>query len=258
MDLQLSNHRILVCGASSGMGRAVAEALLNEGAFVILNARREEELKALEALWPGRCSLVIGDVYLPEVRERVLAECNKAPLQGAFINAGGPPAAKFIETEVTDWDAAYHSLLRWKVDLVQKLLPGFQSQGYGRILLLESVSVKQPVPALVLSNSLRMAVVGMAKTLAGEVGPQGITVNVLAPGYHATPAVDRVFQKAAKEQGRSVDEVRDALVGSIPAGRLGKAEELASIALWLLSPLSSYVTGQTISVDGGRVNGSFG
>ncbi|WP_255702660.1 SDR family oxidoreductase [Antarcticibacterium sp. 1MA-6-2] len=134
------------------------------------------------------------------------------------------------------------SVLRWKVELVLRLLPIFQKQQYGRILFLESQSVKQPIPSLVLSNSFRAGVVGFAKTLALEIAKMGITVNVLAPGSHETPAIERVIQKRSEDSGKSQEEMRRKLAEDIPVGRMGKAEEFASLATWLLSPLSGYVT----------------
>lgn len=258
MDLNILHQRFLVTGGSSGFGRAVCEALLQEGAKVVLNARRIELLNDLKSDYPSHLELIGGDIYLEETREKLLAFIQQGPLHGAFINAGGPPAMSFLESSMDAWDNAYASVLRWKIALVKDILPLMQEQKYGRLLFLESVSVKQPVPSLVLSNSLRMAVVGMVKTLSDEVGAMGITANVLAPGYHSTAAVARVFQKLSETTTKPVDEVIESLVKSIPVQRMGTADELASLALWLLSPASAYITGQTISVDGGRVRGSFG
>lgn len=223
-----------------------------------MNARRQEELIKIQQAYPKQSALVTGDIYEEETRDRVMEAIGDGPLHGAFINAGGPPAMGFLESKMSDWDEAYRTVFRWKADLIKRILPLMQDEGYGRIVCLESVSVKQPVPSLVLSNSLRMAIVGMVKTLSDELSGSGITINILGPGYHQTPAVDRVFRKQAEKSGKSVEEVRDALVKSIPAQRMGDPDELASLAIWLLSPLSGYITGQTISVDGGRVRGVFG
>ena len=174
------------------------------------------------------------------------------------INAGGPPAKSSLETEIKDWDAAYRGLLRWKVLFTQKLLPRLLQQEYGRLLFLESISVKQPIENMVLSNSLRLAVVGYVKTLSQEIAERGVTVNVLAPGYHDTPAMGRLFEKKSMQLGISPEEARRSFETEIKMGHLGRAKDFASLAIWLLSPHSNYITGQTISVDGGLMKGIMG
>lgn len=130
--------------------------------------------------------------------------------------------------------------------------------GYGRIVFVESMSVKQPVENLVLSNSLRMAVIGMAKTLSREIASSGITVNVMAPGYHATPAIDRLVAKKMEQSGKPEREIIEGFTSSVPVGFMGSTADFASLAAWLMSPHSRYITGQTISVDGGAISGSMG
>ncbi|HMB98345.1 MAG TPA: SDR family oxidoreductase, partial [Balneolaceae bacterium] len=149
-------------------------------------------------------------------------------------------------------------VMRWKIELALKLMPHFIERKYGRVLFLESKSVKQPIPQLVLSNAFRAGVTGFAKSLATEVANRGITVNVLAPGAHDTPAIERVIQKQSQSKNISYEAAKKEMEDSIPAGRLGSPNEIASLAAWLLSPRSSYVTGQTISHDGGAVSGLFG
>jgi len=148
--------------------------------------------------------------------------------------------------------------MRWKVELVMALLPKFKKQRFGRVVFVESISVKMPIPNLVLSTAFRMGVVGFVKTLSNEVGKEGITLNVMAPGYHETDAVKRVLQKKSEVESLSYEDIQRNLEKNIPVGRMGQADEFASMAVWLLSPLSGYVTGQTISVDGGVMSGSFG
>jgi 3-oxoacyl-[acyl-carrier protein] reductase len=179
-------------------------------------------------------------------------------ISGIFVNAGGPPAKSFMETEITDWDEAYQKLLRWKVDLVQKIAPQLINQNYGRILFLESGSVKQPIENLVLSTSLRMSVVGMAKTLSQEIADKGVTVNVLAPGSHNTNAIERLIRKKSETEGITYKEARAMFEKNTGVGFMGDPDDLASLAVWLLSPLSKFVTGQTISVAGGSILGIFG
>lgn len=258
MNLGISNHLFIVCGASSGLGNAIAVALLREGANVIAVARNTEKLQALLGEGPGKAELLSADLTRPESIEQLKALIHDRYIHGALINAGGPPAKTFLETTLEDWDGAYTAILRWKLSLVKMLLPLMQPNHYGRLLFIESASVKQPIENLVLSNSLRLAVVGFVKTLSQEIAATGITLNILAPGSHDTPAIERVYQKKATQAGISVEAARDAALKQMPLGRLGNAEEFASLACWLLSPLSGFITGQTISVDGGTVKGVFG
>ncbi|MBO6584478.1 MAG: SDR family oxidoreductase [Gracilimonas sp.] len=258
MDLKINNHLFLICGASSGFGRAVAERLVQEEAKVIAVARREEKLKELKDDYPEQVQVFAGDLTDNQTLTELEALMKGRNLSGVLINAGGPPALSALETSMDQWDDAYLNVLRWKVDLTKRLVPIFQKQNYGRILFVESQSIKQPIPSLVLSNSLRAAVAGFAKTLSLEIAKQGITVNLIAPGSHETPAIQRVIQKRAEESGKALDEVIADMEASIPVGRMGTGEEFASLAAWLLSPHSGYVTGQTISHDGGNIKGLFG
>ncbi len=253
MDLQLQNQLFIVSGASSGFGKAIAEALLKEGAHIIAVARGEEKLQIIKSLAPERVSLVTGDIADSKVIAEVIKALGSRKLHGIVVNAGGPPAKTVMETTLEDWDNAYKNILRWKVEITQALVPRMIEQGYGRILYIESSSVKQPLENLVLSSSLRVAVVGMVKTLSQEIAANGVTLNILGPGSHNTPAIDRIYHKKSEQTGASFEEVRARAIAQIPVGKLGEAADFASLALWLLSPLSRYVTGQTITVDGGSV-----
>ncbi len=253
MDLQLKDQLFLVCGATSGFGKAIAEGLLREGASIIAVARGEEKLKALAATAPSHIQIVAGNISDNTVIEKVVTITGDRKLHGMVVNAGGPPAKTVLETTLEDWDNAYKNILRWKVAITQAFVPKMILQGYGRILYIESSSVKQPLENLVLSNSLRVAVVGMVKTLSQEIAKTGVTLNVLGPGSHNTPAIDRIYTKKSEQTGLPFDEVKEKAIGQIPVGALGEAEDFASLALWLLSPLSRYITGQTITVDGGAV-----
>lgn len=258
MDLQLNNKLFLVGGATAGFGNAIATALIREGANVIAVARNRENLSQFQAQFPDQIEVVIGDITRPETLTAIVDQIGDRPIDGLLINAGGPPAKKALETALPDWDEAWRTLVRWKIDLVLRLIPKLRRQQYGRIVFVESISVKQPVENLVLSNSLRMAMVGFAKSLSQETGKEGITVNIMAPGFHDTHAVKRVLQKKSEVAGVPYDAIRANLEKNIPVGRMGQPHEFASLAVWLLSPLSGYITGQTISVDGGVMAGSFG
>jgi len=223
MDLQLKEKLFLVGGATSGLGRAISELLINEGAKVIAIARTEANLLELQNSNEG-LEIVVGDITEEEVLKKVLIKIGDRPLTGAIINSGGPPALAALDTKLSDWDSAYNTVLRWKIAMTQALLPNMMKQNYGRLLYIESVSVKQAVENLVLSNSMRLAVVGYVKTLSQEIGNSGVTMNILAPGYHATQRMEDLFKKNST----------------------------------LLSPYSAYISGQTISVDGGLVKGTMG
>lgn len=256
MDLGIHNKLFVVTGATSGFGKAIAESLIAEGAKVIINARGEERLQQMQQAHPDQVEIITGDITTDAIISSLINKIGSRKLDGMLINAGGPPAKSFISTELGDWDNAYKNILRWKVKLTKSLLPKFMDQSYGRIVYIESASVKQPIENLVLSNSLRLAVVGFVKTMAAEIGAQGINCNIIAPGYHATPAIERLLINKSETQGITTDEARKVFENQTKVGHLGKPEDLASLATWLLSPSSSYVTGQTIAVDGGLVSNS--
>jgi len=258
MDLGIKNQWFIVGGATSGFGRATAEKLIEEGANVLAIARNEAELLKFQALHPEKIKTLAGDLSLPYTLDLLRDTLDLSSFSGAFINAGGPPSKRVMETRIEDWDDAYKLLLRWKVMLAQILIPIFTKNNYGKLVFVESVSVKQAIENLVLSNSLRMAVVGFVKTLALETAGKGITMNVLAPGYHDTNAIQRILVKTSELKGIGIEEARQNLINQIPAGKLGSQDDFASLASWLLSPHSNYINGQTISIDGGVVRGSFG
>ena len=258
MNLEIKNKLFLVTGASSGFGFAIMKQLVEEGARVIAVARNKEKLdKCAKELGP-LVEPLSGDITQLKTINETIALIGARSLSGALINAGGPPAKSFLETSMSDWDESYSNLLRWKVEISKRLIPIFEKENYGRILYIESASVKQPMENLVLSTSLRLAVVGFVKTMANEVAARGITANILAPGYHLTAAVDRIFKKRSELAGISYDQARASLTESIPVRKLGQAEDIATLAVWLLSPSSGFVTGETISVDGGAIKHIFG
>jgi 3-oxoacyl-[acyl-carrier protein] reductase len=258
MDLQINEKYFLITGAGSGFGRAIVEQLLEEGAFIIVNSRTEEKLIEIKNLSPSKVQYVAGDITDQKIQNQLLNLVNNHDLTGAVINSGGPVAKSVLETEMKDWDEAYHSVMRWKIQLTQQLIPHFVAHKYGRMVFIESISVKQPVENLVLSNAFRMAMVGYIKTLSQEVGHLGINLNTLAPGYHDTHAMKRIITKKSETKGLSIAEARKHIEKETMMGKMGDPKDFASLALWLLSPQARYVTGQTISVDGGLTKGVFG
>jgi 3-oxoacyl-[acyl-carrier protein] reductase len=253
-----TDQLFIVCGATSGFGNAVAKKLLNNNYRIIAVARKEKDLEKLRKQYPEKMTYVAGDLSDSTTSDSILNKVDGQFLAGLFVNSGGPPAKSIEETVLDDWDDAYNSLLRWKIELTKRLLPTFKKQQYGRILFLESASVKQPIENLVLSTSLRLAVVGYAKTLSEEMAHNGITVNILAPGYHDTQALNRLLEKKSHNEGISINEARNRMKKQTKVGSLGNPSDLASLAGWLLSEESGYITGQTISVDGGVIKGIFG
>lgn len=258
MNLELSNQRFIVCGASSGFGEAIARQLLKEGSEVVLVARRGDLLREKFEHFSGKTDIIQGSLIYSDTIEEIEKTAGSGELHGVLFNAGGPPTGTPLQTDMKDWDSSWQLVMRWKIDLALRLAPMLTKKEYGRMLFIESQSVKQPLPSLVLSNAFRAGVVAFAKSLALEIASKGVTVNVLAPGSHETPAIDRVIKNNSSIKGISYDEAKKEMEENIPVGRMGKAEELASLAAWLLSPQSGYVTGQTISHDGGVIKGIFG
>lgn len=258
MDLKLNNQRFIVCGASSGFGQGIAMALLKEGTRVVAVARRGDRLREIYSDYANQVEIIEGDITNEKTRDRIEENAKKEVFHGVVLNTGGPPTGTPLETSMEQWDEAWQLVMRWKIDLSLRLAPLLKKQGYGRILYVESKSVKQPIPILVLSNSFRAGVVGFAKSLATDIASSGVTVNVMAPGPHDTPAIERVIRTNSEKEGISLEEARDRVHKSTPVGRMGTADEFASLASWLLSPHSAFVTGQTISHDGGSIAGLFG
>ncbi|MBT8233331.1 MAG: SDR family oxidoreductase [Saprospiraceae bacterium] len=256
MELHLKDKLFVVTGATSGIGHSIARSLIKEGAKVIVNARGEEKLSAFKNEFHDQIEIHQGDITTDATISSLIMKIGKRHLDGIVFNAGGPPPKSFNETKLQDWDNAYDSLLRWKVKLSKEFIPLLKTNNYGRMLFIESVSVKQPIDNLILSNSLRLAVVGFVKTLSSEVADSGITVNILAPGYHSTPRMEQLFKKKAMLLGISPQEAKLEFEKEILVGKMGDTDDLASLATWLLSPHSRYITGQTINVDGGLAKGS--
>jgi 3-oxoacyl-[acyl-carrier protein] reductase len=250
-----------VAAASRGLGRAVAEELASEGAAVIVCARGEGELRAAaEAMARAHAVPVTplaGDLSRPDEVAR-LAEA-ALRLHGRIdvlvTNAGGPPLGPFEAHGPSAWEAAVRLTLQSAIELVRGFLPGMKERRWGRIVNITSIAVKQPVTGLILSNSLRAAVTGMARTLANEVAPFGVTVNNVLPGYTRTTRIEDLARAAAKAEGAAEDVVVRRWEAEIPAGRLGEPRELAALTAFLASDRAGYITGQSVAVDGGWIRG---
>ena len=259
MDLGLKGKVALVAAASQGLGRAVAEELAAEGASLILCARHDAALQeTCTAIEKAHGTPVLGlatDVADPVAIARLVAAglARFGHIDILVTNAGGPPAGTFDTLSAEQWQAATHLLLTSVVELTRAVLPGMQARGWGRILNITSISVKQPVANLMLSNSLRAAVTGMARTLATEVAAQGITVNNILPGYTRTERVVGLAEATAAREGITSDEATARWEAEIPMRRLGEPREFAALAAFLCSERASYITGTSVPVDGGWI-----
>lgn len=258
MDLGLTGKVALVAGSSRGLGRAIAEELAAEGASLVLCARREDSLqeahRAIEERG-GRVVAVAADLAEPAQVERVVEAGMRefGRIDILVTNAGGPPAGPFEQHSPEAWDRAVQLTLGSVLNLTRALLPGMKERRWGRILNVTSIAVKQPVEGLILSNSVRAAVTGFARTLANEMAPWGITVNNVLPGYTRTERLDELAAANSKAKGISQEEARAAWEAQIPMGRLGEPREFAALVAFLASERASYITGTSITVDGGWV-----
>ena len=252
MNLGIAGKTALVTGASKGIGYAVAQGLAAEGARVIISARGEKRLaEAVEELRVGGAEVagVSADVSKPESIENLLAATRArfGPPDILISNAGGPPTGKATDLADDAWSKGYDLTLMANVRLAKAVLPHMQAQAWGRIINITSVSIKQPVPNLTLSNAFRAAVTGFAKTLSSEVAASGVTINNVGPGYTATERIQDLFDEDAAQD----------FIKTIPAGRFGEPEEIAAAAVFLASQQAAYITGQTIIVDGGVVGATY-
>ncbi len=244
MDLDLKNKVALVMGSSSGIGKSIAKSLIAEGAEVYLCSRSEDKLKKCQeeigAAGYEVCDLSKANASR-DLIQKILSK--KKKLDILVTNTGGPAKGNFLEVSDQQWATDFQSLWMGPVEAIKEILPTMKENRYGRILMVTSIAAKEPLPGLTTSNGLRAGLSGLAKSIANEYSEFGITVNLLLPGYTNT---DRL--KALNLADEKVKEM-------VPAGRLGKPEELADLATFLASKKGAYITGQSISVDGGVLKG---
>ncbi len=261
MNLGLHDKIALVTAASKGLGKAVALRLAQEGAHVAICARGEEHLNKTAAeieAKTGRQALALrADVSDPAAAD-ALVKATVERLERIDIlvtNAGGPPPGQFLDLTPEDWEAAAQLTLMSAVRLCYAVVPAMKGHGEGSILAMTSITVKQPLPNLILSNSLRLGVTGLVKTLADELAPFGIRVNAICPGWTRTARVDQLLRDRAERNSTTPGEEAAKIAAVIPLGRMGTPEEFASAAAFLVSPAASYVTGVSLLVDGGLYRG---
>ena len=259
MDLGLKNKVALVAASSRGLGRAVAEELAAEGTSLVLCARDAQALaetsSAIVSNSGAQVLAVPADVAVGSDVKRVVDSGIErfGRIDILVTNAGGPPAGKFESITAEQWEQAVRLTLYSAIELARQVLPGMKERGWGRILNITSIAVKQPVENLMLSNSLRAGVTGFARTLANEVATAGITVNNIMPGYTRTERVEELAVMMAEKQGISSAEFKAKWEQEIPMKRLGEPREFAALAAFLVSERASYITGVSVQVDGGWI-----
>ncbi|NCT68237.1 MAG: SDR family oxidoreductase [Rhodanobacteraceae bacterium] len=258
MNLDLTGKHALVCGASQGIGRAAAIELAALGADVTLLARSREGLEAALAALPRphaaqRHAWIAVDMREHDaLRAQVEATANAQPVQILVNNSGGPPGGPANSAAPDEFRAAFEQHLVAAQVLLQAVLPGMKSAGYGRIVNVISTSVKEPIRNLGVSNTVRWAVASWAKTLAAELGGLGITVNNVLPGFTQTQRLEQIIAERTKSTGKSTAEIEQAMLATVPAGRFARPAEVASVIAFLATPAAAYVNGVNVPVDGGR------
>ena len=257
MNGQTEEQRVLITAGSSGLGLATACAFQLAGAKVAICARGEEQLAqakiTLEALTGQPVLAEVADLSQTADIDKLIEyiESHWGAIDVLVNNAGGPPPGEHTALEDEHWEQAFDLTLRSAVRVTNRVLPGMKKSGHGRIINLSSYSVKQPMPRMMLSNSLRLAVLGWAKTLSNEVAGNNILVNTICTGWTKTQRVDQLLEARAKAEGVPVEDIANAITAMIPLKRMAQPEEIAAVALFLASPAASYITGAAIPVDGG-------
>ena len=252
MDLGIQNKVALVLASSKGLGKAVALELAVEGAKVIICGTDTDALAAAEqeinAVAQNKVLAVVCDITDEGQRKNLVEQSLKAfgTIEILVTNTGGPAAGPFEQFKLDDWKNIYNLLFLSAVDIIQQVLPGMKEKGWGRILTITSVAVKQPADNLISSNAVRTSLLGLVKSLSNEVAIHGITVNNILPGYTSTNRLQGLIEKNPK-----VNEVKE----TIPMKRFGTTAEFAAAAVFLVSERASYITGQSLAVDGGWIKG---
>jgi 3-oxoacyl-[acyl-carrier protein] reductase len=260
MDLQLRGRTAVVGGATSGLGRASADALAAEGCNLLIWSRDEGRLAAtaeeLKSAYGIRVAHVAADASTPAAAATVAdAAAAFGPVDILVSNAGGPPTVDPTATDPGAWARSIQLLATTPIDLATRLLPGMRERRWGRVVAILSSGVRQPIAELVYSNASRSALASWLKTTARSIAAEGVTLNGVMPGRLSTPRVHELDAGRAEREGRSEEEIRAGHIATIPAGRYGSPEELGTLVAFLASERASYITGQLIAVDGGLIAG---
>lgn len=255
MDLGISGRTALILGGSKGLARSAAEHLAEAGVRVVVNGRDAEAGEAAAKALGNGAIFVQGDVSQAGTVDEVIAAAEKRSGRVSILvtNAGGPPPGQFADHGIDVWRRALEVNMLSAVGAAQRVLPGMLEDGFGRIVNITSFAVKEPYPNMALANSVRAGLTGAMATLAREVVHRGVTVNNVLPGLMATGALDRVIRARAARDGTSEADVVEAMANSVPAKRLGAADDFGPICAFLCSRHAGYITGQNIAVDGGLI-----
>ena len=259
MDLNLDGKHALVCGGSEGIGRAAARELALLGASVTVLARRADALEAVAGGLPRqaagqRHAWIAADLSChADLAAQVQALALARPIHILINNSGGPPGGRAIDASAESYLDAFHKHLLANQILVQSVLPGMQAAQWGRIVNVISTSVKEPIANLGVSNSIRGAVASWAKTLSRELGPLGVTVNNVLPGYTRTQRLEQILDDRSAASGKSRDAVAAGMLATVPVGRFAEADEIAATMAFLACPAAAYINGVSLAVDGGRM-----
>ncbi len=252
MDLELKDKFFLVTAASRGLGFGVAKALVEEGAKVTICGRTKEDLEVAQKSLGENARYVIADVSRKDDIKKLTADVRSAyvRLDGLYVNAGGPPPGTFNEISDEEWRSSIDLNLMSAVWLTREAQPLLKESKHPSILYSTSISVKQPLDNLLLSNSVRAAVIGLMRTISREFGPKGIRVNAICPGYIYTERVEQLIEGADDKQ-----DAKQGIIERIPIGRMGTPTEFGKICAFLLSPIAEYIHGALLLVDGGMYQG---
>jgi 3-oxoacyl-[acyl-carrier protein] reductase len=257
VELGLKGKRALVLSSSRGLGKACAESLAAEGADVVMTARSGDQLRAaaeaINANGHGHAHAVAGDLAKDLHAVHKTATDILGGIDILIANTGGPPAGTALAVKPEQWTPQFETIVVPVYAMAALVLPGMRERKFGRIITIASTSVQQPLPNLVLSNALRSAIVGWSKTLSAEVAKDGITINMVLPGRIQTDRTGELDAANAKAQGKTIEQITEAMLASIPAGRYGRVDEFADVVCFLASERASYVTGSMIRIDGGAV-----
>lgn len=243
----------MLTGASSGIGFAVAKRLAEEGYALIINSRNPERAQTILQAAKAEITLVPGDLADQETTNRLIAEATRiGRVDALFLNHGGPPVKPLLDVTDGEWESYFRLMVLGPLRLFRQAVPLFKKNGGGRVVAVSSYTVKSPYPGIVLSNSLRAALVNALKTAALELGPDNILINMVAPGYIMTDRIQKWNEGYAKQEGVTPEEIAQRTIRGIPLGRYGSPEEIAEVVAFLLTK-NNYVSGQQILVDGALI-----